>query len=545
VPSLPSGTVTFLFTDIEGSTRLLRQLRDRYRSVIAAHGELLRAAFSLADGEVIDTQSDAFFVVFHRARDAAAAAAAAQRALAAHNWPQDGRVRVRMGLHTGEPEVAEAGYLGLGVHRAARICAAAHGGQVLLSQATASVLADEELADLDVRDLGEHRLKDFDRPVRLYQLVGDGLEADFPPPRTAGAELPLEGREQELEEAVQAAVAAESVLLRHRRLLLAAAALLVAAVGATLAVALTRGGSSARRPLAVLPNSVAVINAKTNGVVRDVTLGASPTWVARGAGAVWASETIDNQIARIDERALQMGTKGLPGAPGQAIVGAAGVFVSEFQGARMFHLSPTTGDYLDSVDVIRKGAQGEFGLGPVAMGRAWLWIYDSIDSTLVRIRPGDLTILKRTPTPETISALGLGENALWATTFQQDVLRIDRDTDRVSGTTEVARQPNGIAVAGDTVWVADGPKALAIDAGTGVIQQTVTIGTSTPLGAGFGQGLQGIAVAGNDVWVTDPVGGRVFRLDARDGTVKARIHVGHTPAGLAVGGGRVWVAIDP
>jgi outer membrane protein assembly factor BamB len=238
-------------------------------------------------------------------------------------------------------------------------------------------------------------------------------------------------------------------------------------------------------------------------------------------------------------------TKGLPGPPGQTVVATGGVFVSEFQGARTFHLSPTTGVYLDSIDVIRKGAQGQFGLGGIAIGRGRLWVYDSVASTLVRINPNDGMILKRTRTPETIFALALGKGSLWATTLQQDVLRIDGDTDRVVGTTEVSNSPNGIAVVGDTVWVADGPKALAIDASTGVIRQTVTIGTATPLGEGFGQGLQGIAIADNDVWVTDPVGGRVLRLDARNGTVKARIHVGHTPAGIAVGGGRAWVAVGP
>ena len=155
---LPSGTVTFLFTDVEGSTRLLKQLRDRYGEVLAEHRRILRAAFEEHGGQEIDTQGDAFFVAFRKATDAALAAGAAQRALAEHAWPEGGECRVRMGLHTGEPSVGDEGYHGLGVHRAARIMAAGHGGQVLLSQATCSVLEDDELPGIGLRDLGQHRL---------------------------------------------------------------------------------------------------------------------------------------------------------------------------------------------------------------------------------------------------------------------------------------------------------------------------------------------------------------------------------------------------
>jgi class 3 adenylate cyclase len=133
---LPSGTVTFLFTDVEGSTRLLKQLRDGYGELLAEHRRILRTAFAEHGGQEIDTQGDAFFVAFRRAKDAALAASAGQRALAAHPWPKGADCRVRMGMHTGEPTVGDEGYHGLGVHRAARIMAAGHGGQILLSQAT-------------------------------------------------------------------------------------------------------------------------------------------------------------------------------------------------------------------------------------------------------------------------------------------------------------------------------------------------------------------------------------------------------------------------
>ena len=184
----PRGTVTFLFTDVEGSTPLLKELRDRYGSVLAQHQRLLRDAFAAHGGEEVDTQGDAFFYVFSRARDAAAAAADGQRALASHDWPEGAELRVRMGMHTGEPVLSDEGrYHGMGVHRTARIMAAGHGGQILASQSTASVLHDDELDGITVRDLGEHNLKDLARPERIYELQVDGLESDFAPLKTESA----------------------------------------------------------------------------------------------------------------------------------------------------------------------------------------------------------------------------------------------------------------------------------------------------------------------------------------------------------------------
>ena len=178
---LPSGTVTFLFSDVEGSTRLLTRLRGRYAEVLAEHQRLLRAAFDEHDGREVHTEGDAFFVAFARASDAIAAAVSAQRSLASQRWPEGVDVRVRMGVHTGEAEVRQDDYVGLDVHRAARICAAGHGGQVLISSSTRELVADELPADVALRDLGEHRLKDLDRPEQLFQLVVGDLPADFPP----------------------------------------------------------------------------------------------------------------------------------------------------------------------------------------------------------------------------------------------------------------------------------------------------------------------------------------------------------------------------
>jgi class 3 adenylate cyclase len=184
MPDLPSGTVTLLFTDIEGSTRLLARLRERYGDVLREHRRLLRAVFEENGGREIDVQGDGFFVAFSRAKDALATVIAGQRAIVGHDWPDGVELRVRMGLHTGEPSLGDEGYHGLVVHQASRVCAAGHGGQILVSNATRELIEDELPAGVELRDLGEHRLKDLVRPVRLFQLDVDALPSEFPPLRT-------------------------------------------------------------------------------------------------------------------------------------------------------------------------------------------------------------------------------------------------------------------------------------------------------------------------------------------------------------------------
>jgi class 3 adenylate cyclase len=188
---LPQGTVTFLFTDIEGSTRLLQERGGEYQELLAGHHHALRGEFARHGGVEVNTQGDAFFAAFAKASDALVAAAAARDALA------DGPIRVRMGLHTGEPTVTGEDYVGIDVHRAARIAAAGHGGQILLSQATRDLVRADRL-----RDLGVHRLKDLAAPEHLYQLGED----EFPPLRTVdqtnlpAQPTPFVGRERELAE---------------------------------------------------------------------------------------------------------------------------------------------------------------------------------------------------------------------------------------------------------------------------------------------------------------------------------------------------------
>jgi class 3 adenylate cyclase len=182
--SLPAGTVTFLFTDIEGSTRLLQELGDAYGQVVADHRRLLREVFQASGGSEVDTQGDAFFYSFPRARDAVRAAVEGQRALAAHEWPGGATVKVRMGLHTGEPAVGDEGYVGLDVVRAARICSAGHGGQILLSETTRALVGNDLPERVSVRDLGEQHLKDVQHE-HVYELSLDESPQKFPPLKEA------------------------------------------------------------------------------------------------------------------------------------------------------------------------------------------------------------------------------------------------------------------------------------------------------------------------------------------------------------------------
>jgi class 3 adenylate cyclase len=185
--NLPTGTLTVLHTDIENSTALTRHLREQYPAVLATHQTLLRAAFTASDGCEVDTQGDAFFVVFPRATQAVAAAVQIQQTLATEPWPPGGVVRVRIGMHTGEPIRTTDGYTGLDVIRAARIKEAGHGGQVLLSASTAAIVQDALGDDVGLRDLGAHRLKGLLRPERMFQLLIPGLPEDFPPLQTLDA----------------------------------------------------------------------------------------------------------------------------------------------------------------------------------------------------------------------------------------------------------------------------------------------------------------------------------------------------------------------
>jgi predicted ATPase/class 3 adenylate cyclase len=203
---LPRGTVTFLFTDLEGSTLLLASLGAEYAGLLEDCRTLLRDAIRYHGGQEVDTQGDALSAVFSRATDAVTAAVAVQQAVAARTWLGGADVRMRIGLHSGEPMLAAGGYVGMDVHRAARICQAAHGGQIVISQTTRDLVADSLPNGVAIHDLGEYQLKDLARPLRLHQITVPGLPTVFAALRASSVRtdnLPVQlmafiGREREL-----------------------------------------------------------------------------------------------------------------------------------------------------------------------------------------------------------------------------------------------------------------------------------------------------------------------------------------------------------
>jgi predicted ATPase/class 3 adenylate cyclase len=183
--SAPSGTVTFLFTDVEGSTRLWEEQPEAMRTALARHDVIVRSAVETYGGTIVKTTGDGAHAAFADAVDGVMAAMNAQRALGSETWPVEATISARMGIHTGVAEARDGDYYGPTLNRAARIMAIAHGGQILISDATSAVLRDERAITL--RDLGEHRLRDLSRPERLYQVTADGLRDEFPPPRSLDA----------------------------------------------------------------------------------------------------------------------------------------------------------------------------------------------------------------------------------------------------------------------------------------------------------------------------------------------------------------------
>jgi YVTN family beta-propeller protein len=393
---LPSGAVTFLFTDIEESTRLVPQLRDRYGEVLAEHQRLLREAFSKHDGYEIDTQGDAFFYAFGSAYEAVQAAAAGQQALNNHVWPDETAVRVRIGIHSARATPVEGRYTGLAVHRASRICSAGHGGQVLVSQTTQSLLEDEEEEfAAGLLDLGEHRLKDIERPVRLYQVAVPGLPSQFPPPR--GEAL--------LSDALEPTLA--TPLWRHRGWL-AAAGLVVAAVIATLFLTARGSGGGLGH---IDANHLGVIDPGTNEIVDQVQVGIRPGPVAVGPRTVWVGNLDDRTLTKIDARLrTSAGTFPTPTSVGQRptaiAAGEGAVWVANTGSDTVTRIDPGTPPTTEAIRV---------GHGPaaIAVGAGAIWVANAGDGTISRIDPRSYEVVKTIKTGNAPAGIAVGNGFVW------------------------------------------------------------------------------------------------------------------------------------
>ena len=529
-PELHGGTVTFLFTDIEGSTRLLKELGGGYAEVLGEHQRILRAAFAAHGGQEVDTQGDSFFVAFRTANDAVAAAVDAQRDLDAHSWPEGGRVRVRMGLHTGEPKVGGERYVGIGVHRAARIGAAGHGGQVLLSSTTKE-LAEEDLPPgVTIRDLGERRLKDLDQRQRLYQLVIEGLPSEFGPLRTLDVELK-----------------------RKRRRMYAGAALIGAAAAAVAipVFALGQGGSGSGG-VDVVPNSVGVIDPKTNRVTDDVAVGARPAEIVSGEGAVWVANLDDTTVSRIDAKTrrvvrtipLNVGLTGLASGAGKIWFASAGrnvvVVGAGHTKIRLGRIDPTFNTVAGTIELKNPaefGPGGVPGPGPVAAGSSGVWITSS--NGVIRVDPANGQETQTdadTSFNSALSGIAVGAGATWVSDAALNrVLRID-PTGLLLAKISVGNGPSAIAADRSGVWIADTPddEVVRIDPTTNAVKTTIKVG----------HGPTGIAVGAGAVWVANSGDGTVSEIDPQTNAVTRTVTVGGSPAGIIVAGRRVWVSIQ-
>jgi YVTN family beta-propeller protein len=514
---LPSGAVTFLFTDIEGSTRLVKQIRERYGDMLREHQRLLREAFEAHTGYEVDTQGDSFFVAFSSARDALLAAVDGQRALLSHPWPDGVRIRVRMGLHTGQAVASSGRYTGLAVHRAARIGAAGHGGQILVSQATQTLLEDEEEElHVSLRDLGEQRLKDLDRPVRLYQADAEGLPAEFPPLRPGVEEKP------------------ERSSWRRPAAIAAAALALAALVGAATA-ALVRGDEAS---VTVLPNSVAVIDPETGRVVDAVPVGTRPGPITSGAGSVWVGNLGgDRTVTRIDSRdRTVLGTITLDRrTPTGLDFGFGAVLVAHGLRGQVSRIDPQFDEPSQPIDV--GGTAFGSPNGSVAVGEGSVWAVFG-DSTLARIEPAEGRVAESTRAGTVPAGIVVGSGSVWVSNSgDAEVARYNPATfaEAPLRTFNVGGRPWGIAAGEGAIWVANSndDSVMRIDPASGKTE---------PIRVG--RRPTAVAVGADAVWVANTGAGTVYRIDPAANEVERKIELGNAPAGIVYADGFLWVTVQ-
>jgi YVTN family beta-propeller protein len=517
---LPSGTVSFLFSDIEGSTSLLRSLgRERYREVLATHERLLREAFEQHRGREIGTEGDAFFVAFTSATNAVAAAAAGQRAIFDHPWPSEPPVRIRIGIHTGEVDVVDDHVIGLAIHRAKRICDAGHGGQILISEATRWVMRDEEKSlDVDVRDWGLHRLKDFDEPQRIFRVDVPGLAVDHRRPRTPRAQRAW----------------------RAPRLLIPMLAGVVAAAVAVPIFALGRG-SPGYETVAAEGNSIGVVDPTTNHLIRAIAVGARPEQLAHTAGAVWVANLEDRTISKIDARTKRL-IRSIPTGetPTSLAADARAVWVSTANSSDTFaaisRIDARYDSFVEVQRVPRASFQGGTG-GSLAVGGGSVWLVAGSVGSLSRIDPAT----QATTTIETATCcpgrVAFGDGAAWLSDPYGDaVVRIDPRLLPATTTITSGGGPTAIAVGNGAAWIALSREnaVIRLNSATGAIQATIPVGAA-PIG---------VAVGAGGVWVANSGDGTLSRISPRTNTVVATVEVGASPQDVIVANGEVWVTLQ-
>ena len=534
------ATATFLFTDVEGSTHLLTTYRDSYASILADHHAILREAFSAHGGREVDNQGDSFFVAFTGAKDAVLAAADGQRALASHVWPGGASVRVRMGIHTGEADLTVDRYVGLSVHRAARISALGHGGQVLVSPTTAGLLDDEAtLRGASLRSLGEYRLKDIERPIRIFQLDVDGLPSRFPPLKSA-----------------------RRAPSRRRRIGLAALGIpALAAIGVAVLWA-----TREEPPPDVVPNSLVRLDPNTLVPTAVFPIGSGADTVISSGGYLWVVHHVlrdtesaavrdagDHTITRVDPSTGQVTVLGGGLSPCGLTADPSGdVWV-----ANCFASGSGRTANVVRIDAASLEFEATWPVptvdGPIralVYGGGSLWLSE-VFSGEIPPPPYSVTQLDpQTGVPSSIAiehfgaqlAWSEGYGDLWIAHFDLGTLsQVHAATGENVMTGKVAINPVSPIVDGDTVWVGDWsmPQVVRIPAEGAGEARTVPLPAAN---IGIHSVVWQVDAGAAAIWAATPRLGAVWKIDPGDDTV-TRIPFPYPPGGVAADGDAVWVTV--
>ena len=588
---LPTGTVTLLFTDIEGSTRMLQELgRETYVRALTEHRRLLREALTTHGGVEVEMQGDSFHFAFPYARDAVAAAVAGQRALAEHDWESQ-PIRVRIGLHTGEPMHSDGLYAGMDVHRAARIMSAARGGQILLSERTADLVQGELGAGLTVVPVGEHRLKDLAQAQRLFQAVGEGLRSDFPPPK-GSVESPIEVHRQSR---------AESANRRTRVWFVAAAALALglAGVGTAWLVSSRQDGetSTATRsaqqgsqqetvaaaftavpvepapaPTAPAPrrlsgDTVGVIHPNGRRILAQVPVGPDPTRISVGPDAVWVAVG-NNTIVRIDPSTRAMvAAVGTDNDVDDLAAGVDAVWVLAARAGSAPRLSRVeTGTNVTAASVRVDVGLSRFGTETsrpaIAVGLGSVWITDPyppgplrrVDAATMKV--ADAIALSSPGGP----AITVDRGSVWVNAGLAQLSQVDARTREVVGSAPISTPsprtgpatatrdrggPIRLAAGQGSLWLVTHPATTCCPPktfGTATLQridpENQVVSGVVPL-EGFPSDVD---VGHGAVWVGTREGS-LYRIDPTTLAIRHKLELGHPIGGVAVGTDGVWVTL--
>jgi len=513
MPVLPEGTVTLLFTDVEGSTRMLQSLgREKYARALEEHRALVRSALRSCGGVEVEMQGDSFHFAFAYARDGVAGAAGAQRALSGHSWA-DAPMRVRIGLHTGEPMQVGGLYTGIDVHRAARVMDAAHGGQILLTERTAGLVEGELPADTDLRNLGRYQLKDFDHPLDLFELTLGSDDRLFPPLR---------------------APSADASRRRSRRsfAVFAVAAVVATVIGVALLAVRDDPAPS------ITPNSLVLLDADTLEPIDVLTVGRAPGMVRASEDAAWVLDADDRTVTRVSSVSMELRTVSVGLDPTSLAVSEKAVWVSDGSTGAIASVDPIalsveftiqqpelgqsnhhSGVFgqlalvdnslwvsnrdrtLSKIDAARgvvslRSRIGGLGPNPDVIGadRAGVWL--GVFELVYRVSPGTGEVAGAVElTFNEIDAIAVGNGSVWVTTPATDtVWQINPETERVHRAIQIAGGPSALAIGDDATWV--GTER------TGTLARVeATSGRVTRL-AELGRPIRSIAVAEHGIWVT-------------------------------------------